>query len=224
MRRPPKPATTTAPPTATPAPSAVWEMASVAANAAGVAARDAAAKAPAGSAGEGLAAFSAATERLAAALGATTARATQEVRVDILRDDRSGMSGSVCRIPRGAVGRRGRGWQSDYIYPIGRSFFPPHGPVPRVSATGCEGSNRARNATSGTIETVARLVGSGRDAHLSIVTRVRSIRSGSREDRRLPLLRGGSTKIIQSELENEIGCDGRDLPLRLSWDRFFFLK
>ena len=124
MRRPAAPATTTAPPTATPTPSAVWEMASVAANAAGVAARDAAAKAPAGSAGEGLAAFSAATERLAAALGATTARATQEVRVDILRDDRSGMFGLVCRIPRGAVGRRGRGWQSDYIG-IGRSFFPP---------------------------------------------------------------------------------------------------
>ena len=54
-------------------------------------------------------------------------------------------------------------------------------------------------------------MGSGRDAHLSIVTRVRSIRSGSREDRRLPLLRGGSTKIIQSELENEIGCDGDEI-------------
>ena len=85
----------------------------------------------------------------------------------------------------------------------------PHGPVPRVSATGCEGSNRARNATSGTTETVARLR-IGRDAHLSIVTRVRSIGVGPGRIGG-SLLRGGSTKIIQSELENEIGCDGDEI-------------
>jgi len=90
MRRPPAAAATTAPPTATPTPSAVWEMASVAANAAGVAARDAAAKAPAGSAAEGLDTFLAASERLATALGATTARATQEVMADMLMTSERG--------------------------------------------------------------------------------------------------------------------------------------
>ena len=82
------------------------------------------------------------------------------------------VSGRQSRRPgRGAIAIIGTG--------IGVSFYPPAS-VPRVSTTGRRGSNRGLDATFGSTDTASRFVGYGRDAHLSIVTRVRSIGSGYR--------------------------------------------